>query len=70
MVRRPGGAPTPLDLTDVTFIDSRGVQMLQRLHDTALATVVAASPIVERMLQLAGSPSLVDTTPERQPAPS
>jgi anti-anti-sigma factor len=56
-----------LDLSGVTFIDSRGVQALDRLRRTVPFDITAVSANVERILQVMGM-TFLSKAPEPEPA--
>jgi anti-sigma B factor antagonist len=57
-----------VDLTNVSFMDSSGVGALVKLARTEVVRIVAASPAVQRVLQLSGLEAIM-SDPGQQPTP-
>ena len=66
-LRRPEAEPLRVDLSGVTFVDSRGVQALVRLNRTVPMEITAVSVTVDRVLHMTGL-SLLSVTREPEPA--
>ncbi len=53
-----GDSPVVIDLTDVTFMDSAGLQVLLSTRRRAPVTIRGARPFLHRVFELAGLDSL------------
>lgn len=62
-----------VDLTDVDFLDLKGIQALEEAHRASRAqkrhlVVVGSAPIVERVIQITGLPKIVPVVHSREEA--